>query len=83
MPAIIGPANSLIAFSEATASGKLLSLLLLAIPSVITMSESTKIPIAKIIENKEIKEHENGQDKIMNHINNSVAVNYANDTGSL
>jgi len=32
---------------------------------------------------EEIKEHENGQDKIMNHINNSVAVNYANDTGSL
>ena len=32
---------------------------------------------------EEKAKHEKGQNKIMNHINNSVAVNYANDTGSL
>ena len=32
---------------------------------------------------EEKEDHEKGQDKIMNHINNSVAVNYANDTGRL
>ena len=32
---------------------------------------------------EETKKHEDGQDKIMKQINNRVAVNYANDTGSL